>query len=118
MKKHKHPTTVQCLLTDLVEGHGISYWAEFRNVKKDAKGYVTSVEVRDAGLNGRRVSRKWFVIDEAAVRFAAMALLTGGVQVSREIAAQFVGGEEKWEYDMHGVDVVAQAICFGKIVYG
>ena len=108
----------RCLMTDAIEGSGIAYWAEVQNVKRDHDNYVSSFEVRDGGFEGSRESDQWVLITEEKVKDGALALLDGRVKVSRDIAKQFVGGSDDWDYDQSGVDCVVQAIAFNKIVFG
>lgn len=109
------PTLAEYVMTDAVEGSGIAYWAEIKNVKR-AGGYVTSFQVRDAGLEGPRESEKWVTVNERKVNAAAQKLRDGNVEAARRISAQFCGKE--WEYDSEGVDCIIQAIAFGKLIFG
>lgn len=107
----------RCVMTDAIEGPAIAYWAEVRNVKRAEDNYVSSFEVRDGGFEDARESDQWVLITEEKVKDGATALLNGSVKVSRDIAKQFVGGDD-WDYDQSGVDCVVQAIAFNKIVFG
>lgn len=108
----------KCIMTDAVEGSGVTYWAEIKDVVRDSSGDVVSFDVRDNDAEGPREAPGFVRVDENAVRNAAGRLLAGEVKVARRVASQFVGGEENWDYDSEGVDCVIQAIAFGKLVYG
>lgn len=105
-----------CMLTDAVEGSGIAYWAEARNVRRRPDLYVTSFEVRDGGYEGPRESEAWHKINATTLKAAIVKLRNGAVPVRRDIAAQFVGAE--WDYDCEGIDCAVQVAVFGKLVYG
>lgn len=104
------------VMTDAVEGPGLAYWAEARNIRRDPDGNITAFQVRDAGKEDDRVSDEWTNINTKRVLVGRMLLLTGEVPVRRDLAAQFVGND--WDYDSEGVDVLIQALAFGKLVFG
>lgn len=97
---------------------GSSYWAEFKNPLRDDEGNLISIEVRDAGVENERVKKTWMKIDAKKILKGRMLLLDGVVQVSRDIASQFVGTVHEWDYDVWGADCLIQAVYFGEIVYG
>lgn len=97
------------VMTDAVEGQGIAYWAIVKDVKRDKDGYVTSFKVTQLTRSS------WIVINAKKINEAALAMLTGRIEVSREIASQFIGIE--WETDQHGVDAVVQASLFNCMYY-
>lgn len=104
------------VMTDAIETSAIVYWAEAKNIKRDAEGYVESFQVRDNGDEGERVCKTWKTVNAAAIERAALKILTGEFEIRRDIAAQFVGKE--WETDSEGVDCIIQAICFNELTYG
>lgn len=114
-KLARTPTHALYVMTDAVEGSGIAYWAEIKNVKR-VNGYVASFQVRDAGLEGPRESEKWVTVTGHKVNVAAQKLSDGSVEVARRISAQFCGKD--WDYDSEGIDCVIQAIVFGKLIFG
>lgn len=109
-------TSIQYFLTDAVEGPGVAYWAEAKDVQRDEHGYVTSFKVRDGGYESDRVSKNWKTVNEKSVKKAVADILSGEMEVRRDLAAQFIGKE--WEYDSDGVDCVIQTICFGELIFG
>lgn len=109
------PTRAKYVMTDAVEGSGIAYWAEVKDVKRGAGNYVVSFKVRDAGNEGRRVSAKWTTVNAVAVESAAERLREMDI-CSRDIAAQFCG--VAWDTDQNGVDCIVQVIAFGKLIFG
>ncbi len=110
---------IKCILTDAVEGSAISYWAAGTKVlREEETNYVTSFKVRDNAPDGEPVKKGCKVISNKAILKARNALVNGDVPVRRDIAGQFVGKPEDWEYDGEGVDALVQAAFFGKIVYG
>jgi hypothetical protein len=110
----KH-TNAQYLMIDALDGPAIAYWAEVKNVKHDEQGKCLSFQVRDGGYEDERVSKEWVTITELKIEHAAMCLLSGTIEVRRDIAAQFIGKE--WKYDSEGVDCIIQAICFDKLIF-
>jgi len=108
----------RCIMTDAVEGPGIAYWAEIKDITRDDEGYVTGFDVRDNGVEEPRERNDFIRVDESAVKKAVGEVLNGKVGVHRRIASQFVGGDDGWDYDSEGVDCVIQTIAFGKLVYG
>lgn len=107
-----------CIMTDAVEGSGIAYWAELKDVTRNPDGDVVAFDVRDNGAEGPREAQEFIHVDETAVKNAVNRLLNGETKVARRIASQFVGGEANWDYDSEGVDCLIQTITFGKLVYG
>lgn len=92
------------VMTDAVEGGGISYWTEVRNVMRNADNEVVAFN------EGPRQSDDWVAITEAAIRQAAEDIRDGKVDCSRDIASQFIG--EDWDYDAIGVDCLIQHVAF------
>ena len=105
-----------CVMTDAVEGPGLSYWAECRNVSRDGDGNVFAFELRDGGYEGPREKEEWTLVDESKIRTAAAAMRNGETDCHRSIQAQFVGKE--WDYDATGIDCLIQHIVFGKTIFG
>ena len=101
------------VLTDVVENNCVGYWAEILDLSRDKEGYVNKIQVRE---NYDGEIGKCKTIYPSHVLDGRLKLLTGEVEVSRDIAAQFVGKE--WHTDMNGDDCVIQAIMFNVIVYG
>jgi hypothetical protein len=106
----------RCLMTDAIEGSGISYWAEVNHVRRDSIGDVVSFRVRENEFERDGKQTKWTTVTEKKLRKAAVTLLTKNTGVSRDICAQFIGTE--WDYDAHGVDCVVQMIALGEVKYG
>lgn len=111
---------IKCILTDAVEGPGIAYWASGLNIVRQEEGenHVISFIVKDAAPDGDPVKKGQKLINERAILKAREALVNGDIKVRRDIAAQFVGKPEDWDYDSEGVDALVQAAFFGEIVYG
>jgi hypothetical protein len=97
---------------------GCNYWAEFRKPVYDDENNLISVQVRDGGKENDPVRKNWMTIDAKKIMKGRTMLLDGNVQVAREYAAQFIGTEHEWDYDVWGADCLVQAVYFGEIVYG
>lgn len=112
--------TLECLLTDAIEGPGIAYWAEIDKVRRiDTSPYwVTGFAVRDGGIENDPVKTEWLELTEAILLQARNDLVSGKIKVRKDLAAQFVGQPDDWDYDAEGVDVLIQAAYFGELVYG
>ena len=119
METEKDIDTIESMLCDAVESGYLNYWAEVRNIKQDkqTRSYV-SFEVRDHGDGGERQSDTWVLINHAIIRKAVKKILAGEIEISRTIAAQFVGKEYDWNYDAEGVDCVVQVATFNEIIFG
>lgn len=111
--------TIECLLTDAIEGPGIAYWAEADNIRRapTRPHWVTGFKVRDGGYENDPVKSEWLELTEAVLLKARDDLLSGKVKVRKDLAAQFVGPPDDWDYDADGVDVLIQAAYFGELVY-
>lgn len=107
--------SVSHVIADAAEGVGFSYWGEVDNVKRDMDGKVSSFQVRDPGYENPSLHEGWVTIDTASLIEGVRRLLSGEVIVRRDLAAQFIGND--WDYDADGIDVLVQAIVFGKLVY-
>lgn len=107
-----------CLMTDAIETAGIGYWAEVRNVKRNAENEVVSFEVREETPSDNAPA-PWATVNEGKVRQAAKDMRDGKCSVHRQIAAQFIGDSgDDWDYDSTGVDCIVQWIALGKVIYG
>ena len=120
MKEHQLKETQSALnvMTDAVEGAGIAYWAEAKNVRRNKNNDVTSFYVRandNEPLPADPKLREWHRVDASKVVAAATAVRNGLVDIRRDIAAQFV---PPYDYDGEGVDCLIQVIAFGEIVFG
>jgi hypothetical protein len=96
---------------------GCNYWAEGRNVERDAELNYLSYELRGAGS----VDEAWHKVTPQLIDLAIQRVLDGSIKVRRDIAAQFVGypnNIDMTEHDAEGADVAVQVVCFGEIVYG
>jgi hypothetical protein len=119
MKTEKEIDTIECMLCDALESGYLNYWAEARNIKRNkVTGNYISFEIRDHGDSGERKNEEWVLINHAAIRKAVKKILAGEIEISRTIAAQFVGKESDWDYDAEGVDCIVQTAAFNEIVFG
>lgn len=113
--------TISSILTDAVEGEGIAYWAKIQMVIRDREVKfwpVVSFVVLDGAPDGQPVKKGQKLINARIIERARNRIVNGDVKVRRDIAQQFVGVPNDWEYDSEGVDALIQVAFFGEIVYG
>lgn len=113
--------TINYILIDAVEGTGITHWAKIRMVIRnyDVKYWpVVSFVVSDGAPDGQPVKKGQKLINDRIIERARNRIVNGDVKVRRDIAQQFVGAPNDWEYDNEGVDALIQVAFFGEIVYG
>jgi hypothetical protein len=110
--------TISGLLAEAADGVGISYWAEVCKVTRDDEDNVISFVVKDGAPDGQPLKKGTRTINERSIKQAREAMVNGDSMPRRDIAAQFVGKPEDWEYDSEGVDAIVQTALFGAIVYG
>jgi hypothetical protein len=104
------------VLTTAIEG-GIGYWAQVRNVKRDASLSVLSFDVRD----GEDEDAEFVSVTEAQVNDAARELLSIGYGGDYQISAYesiLAGDFEDVDFDADTADAIVQQIAFGKQVFG
>lgn len=101
------------LLTDAVDGSAIHYWANIKNVERNEHGDVTSFLCSEVL---RDINFKWVKVTPKKIQKAVLDILTKDIDVSRELASQFIG--EEWDTDINGVDIMIQYIVFKYIKYG
>jgi hypothetical protein len=107
------------VLNDLVNSRAISYWAEIKSAKRDKDtGKIISFVVVDGGYENDPYTTEKKTISEKSLMAARKKMLLDDVDVHRDIAAQFVGPMDKWDYDLDGIDALVQVALFGKIIYG
>ncbi len=106
--------SIDVMLTAL-EG-GIGYWADVRNVIRDAADYPLSYDVRP--YDGVACT-SWITINPSKIDVAVRRIMEGGL-VNRAIMEQFVGwpDENVIDYDVIGADCAVQVAAFGEIIYG
>jgi hypothetical protein len=107
------------VMTDAYES-GIGYWAAARNRKRDSDLNYLEYEVAEAG-DYDEVNRTWHRITPEVIDAAIQKILSGKVQIRRDIAAQFVGypgNIDNCDYDAEGADCAVQIAAFGEIVFG
>lgn len=117
-KEERRATPMELFLSDAYESSAIDYWAEVQNPVRNEHREYTSFQVRESEAPLERMSDGCKTVDEVSVLAAVAKMLNGEMDVSRSIAAQFVGKIESWEYDIVGIDCVIQCICFGELIYG
>jgi hypothetical protein len=101
------------VLIQAIESDAIAYWAEYRNIKRGKDGNIKAFEVREAeASHGKPGVWRWMTPPRV---LEGRQCLLNDVQVSRDIAAQFIGRE--WETDKNGADCVIQAALFIEIRY-
>jgi hypothetical protein len=110
--------TVLYILTDAIETSAIAYWAQGSDVQRDEERLVTAFKVRDGGFEGEPEKEGEMLIDEAAILAARDKIVNGEIQIRADIAAQFVGKPDDWDYDVEGVDCLIQTAFFGDLIYG
>jgi hypothetical protein len=117
--KPQAPRAINYALNDLVNTRAIQYWAEIKSVKCDkATGNVVSFIVLDGGYENDPYTTEKKTISEKSLMAARAKLLLDDVDVHRDIAAQFIGPMDKWDYDLDGIDALVQVALFGKLIYG
>jgi hypothetical protein len=105
-------------LTDAIENSDIGYWAEFKNIKRDNEKLIISFDIRDNDDEGERVSEKWHKITFNKILKATEKIKNGEVEIRKDIAQQFIGKPEDWDYDIEGIDCVIQIVVFNELIYG
>lgn len=103
------------ILTDLVEGGGSHYWANFRNVKRDDDLNVISFEVKDD-----TEMPDWKIITAKEIEEAIEKMKNNykELHIGVRIAEQFFGNREDWDYDATGIDCLLQIAAMQEVVYG
>lgn len=110
--------TIQAILNDAVDGPAIAYWARASAIIL-TDGKVEAFRVRDGDPDGTgKVKKGSKLINERTITDARNKVVNGDVKVRRDLAAQFVGKPEDWQYDSEGVDVLIQVAFFGELAYG
>lgn len=109
---------ITAILNDAVDSSALTYWAGAKNIVRSENGDVVSFVVFDAGPDGEPLTKATKKINEKSILAARMKLISEDVDTHREIAAQFVGPQERWDYDSDGIDALIQVALFGKTMYG
>jgi len=109
------------VMTTAIEG-GIGYWAEVKEVTRDAELNVLSFSVRDDGDGdpNNREKDEWTHITPFQISEAIAKMLTGNTKVATRIVGQFVGFPhciDNCDYDAEGADCAVQIAVFGQVVF-
>jgi hypothetical protein len=99
------------LLTDVIEGGYINYWADIEDVKRDDEGYVVEFSLKEY-----ETTNPYVVVNLDKVKEAIRKIQKGEVKSASWVRNQFLGPE--WNYGSAGGDVVVQIAVLGEIVYG
>lgn len=109
---------ISAILNDAVDSSALTYWAGAKDIVRSENGDVVSFIVFDDGPDGEPLTTETKKINEKSILAARMKLISEDVDTHREVAAQFVGPQERWDYDSDGLDALIQVALFGKKVYG
>lgn len=98
------------VITMAVEGDGIGYWADVVSYWPEV---CAGIRDRDTGVEYR--------IDHEAVRLGVDTVLGAGFEVNPEVASWMLPLKQHGDagdIDAVAADVIVQAYCFGKLIYG
>ena len=98
---------------------GIGYWAKVRKIKRTTDGgLVESFEVSEQEPSDGIVRKEFGTIGVSEVVVAAHNILSGQLDVRRDIVAQFIGFDDHDDdVDAEGADVAVQIAYYGEIVW-